>query len=123
MSSKKGKAKGASRGNTPLAIPQPLQPCIVVVEDVWAQCDTCQKWRRLPAGAAAPPDDAPWWVASACAGAAARERWVHNHRALPLPRYCKMNPDRSKNNCKAPEEVEKGLAGRRAAEQITAYTI
>lgn len=47
----------------------------------WAQCDNpnCQKWRRLPPGAGAPDEDAPW--------------------------YCFMNPDPDYNTCSADEAV------------------
>lgn len=30
-----------------------------VLEDVWAQCEKCNKWRRLPPGSVVQEDD-PW---------------------------------------------------------------
>ena len=44
---------------------------------VWAQCDLCAKWRRLPPGHA--PSEEAWW-------------------------QCSMNPKRGLNRCTAPEE-------------------
>jgi hypothetical protein len=92
-----------------LALAPALQPCIVVVEDIWAQCDTCQKWRRLPAGAAAPPDDAPWWgirqVGCSIAAVGAEGPKAKTLAARHRCRYCKMNPDKARNSCKSPEEV------------------
>uniref|UniRef100_A0A7S3R5R5 CW-type domain-containing protein n=1 Tax=Dunaliella tertiolecta TaxID=3047 RepID=A0A7S3R5R5_DUNTE len=46
-------------------------------EDVWVQCDACQKWRRLPPSTTL-EDDVPW--------------------------YCNMNPDTNYRSCEIPEE-------------------
>jgi hypothetical protein len=58
----KGKAsKGGSdsRAGTPLfEAPKPVKP-VYVPEDVWVQCDACQKWRRLPPGTVV-DDEAAW---------------------------------------------------------------
>lgn len=48
-----------------------------VGEDVWVQCDECQKWRRLPPRTVI-DDNAKW--------------------------YCAMNPDTERQSCDVPEE-------------------
>ena len=45
---------------------------------VWVCCDKCDKWRRLPAGVAAPDESSPW--------------------------ECAMNPDPARNTCEAEAE-------------------
>ena len=47
-------------------------------EALWVQCETCDKWRRLPQGAPPPSEDASW--------------------------VCHMNPDETHNECEAEEE-------------------
>ena len=46
----------------------------------WAQCDRCEKWRRLPAG----PE--------------------YEETALPEKWFCYMNPNTQRNSCEKPEE-------------------
>jgi hypothetical protein len=47
--------------NDILPAPPPLLPApLVVIEELWAQCDRCQKWRLLPPGTTPPPDNVPW---------------------------------------------------------------
>ena len=46
----------------------------------WAQCDRCEKWRRLP--------DGPEYEAA----------------TLPTQWFCHMNPNPRRNSCEAPEE-------------------
>ena len=55
---------------------------------VWAQCDRCSKWRRLPPGMA--PSEEGWWE-------------------------CSMNAKKALNDCSYPEEAmeENELAGER----------
>lgn len=48
-----------------------------VQEDVWAQCERCDKWRRLPPGTEI-DEERPW--------------------------YCTMNPNKSQNRCDVAEE-------------------
>uniref|UniRef100_A0A061QW72 CW-type domain-containing protein n=1 Tax=Tetraselmis sp. GSL018 TaxID=582737 RepID=A0A061QW72_9CHLO len=48
------------------------------VEDIWAQCELCNKWRRLPPGSVVQEDE-PW--------------------------FCSMNMDRQRNRCEVPEEA------------------
>eukprot|EP00198_Chlamydomonas_reinhardtii_P003176 XP_001692512.1 predicted protein [Chlamydomonas reinhardtii] len=55
---------------------EPVVP-VILQEDVWAQCDGCQKWRRLPPGTVL-DESQPW--------------------------YCKQNADPRYNSCEAPEE-------------------
>jgi len=58
-------------------LPEPEPPVVpVLVEE---QCDSCQKWRRLPHGTPPPPDNVPW--------------------------FCTLNPDPLRNSCSAPEEA------------------
>ena len=49
-----------------------------IEEDTWVACDTCNKWRMLPADAP-PVGDGKW--------------------------YCAMNPDDRYNACGAPEQT------------------
>jgi hypothetical protein len=65
-----GGASGGSPGAT-FAPPRKLHLF------VWAQCDRCSKWRRLPPGHA--PGEEAWWE-------------------------CSMNPKRALNRCEAAEE-------------------
>ena len=58
----------------------------------WAQCDRCEKWRRLPDGPLFKPDALP-------------EHW-----------YCYMNPDGRRNTCDASEEGEEGEVGEEGEE-------
>nr|XP_022292536.1 MORC family CW-type zinc finger protein 3-like isoform X1 [Crassostrea virginica] len=53
---------------------------VVSPDWLWAQCDNCLKWRRLPTGFK--QDDLP-------------DKW-----------YCHMNPDAAFNRCEVPEEPE-----------------
>ena len=46
----------------------------------WAQCDRCEKWRRLPDG---------------------KEYEAEN---LPSEWFCEMNPNTQRNSCDKPEE-------------------
>ena len=46
--------------------------------EAWVCCDKCSKWRKLPEGVEAPPDDAPW--------------------------SCAENPDTEYNRCEVAEE-------------------
>ena len=48
--------------------------------DLWAQCELCSKWRRLPDGALPPSEDSPW--------------------------ICSMNTNSEQNTCAAAEDVE-----------------
>lgn len=49
-------------------------------KETWVQCDSCQKWRRVPVEMAeALSDDDKW--------------------------FCKMNPDSAFNRCKVPQEM------------------
>ncbi|EFJ47166.1 hypothetical protein VOLCADRAFT_105221 [Volvox carteri f. nagariensis] len=50
---------------------------IQIHEDVWAMCDACQKWRRLPPGTVL-DESQPW--------------------------YCTQNPDKKYNSCSLDEE-------------------
>ena len=69
---------GSKRKRGATAAPKQLKAQqIVEAEDIWAQCDLCDKWRLLPDGSEEPKG----------------ERW-----------YCSMNPDRSRAACKVPEE-------------------
>lgn len=61
----------------PTADPAPAP--FVLVEEHWAQCERCDKWRRLPLGADPPGE---------------KDRW-----------YCPMGPDRRYASCDAPEET------------------
>jgi hypothetical protein len=45
----------------PAAPPSGGAPALVLIEELWAQCDRCQKWRLLPPGTTPPPDNVPWW--------------------------------------------------------------
>ena len=47
-------------------------------EATWVQCEVCDKWRRLPADAAALDEELPW--------------------------YCSMNEDKCRNTCEAEED-------------------
>jgi hypothetical protein len=47
--------KGGGKAAAFLAVP-------VIVEDVWAQCDRCNKWRRLPPGSVV--DETRSWCAA-----------------------------------------------------------
>ncbi|WIA43973.1 hypothetical protein OEZ86_010359 [Tetradesmus obliquus] len=51
-----------------------------LIEEVWVQCDkpNCKKWRKLPPGSKAPPDNVEW--------------------------DCSLNPDPYRNSCDIPEE-------------------
>jgi hypothetical protein len=54
-----GRGRGRGRkAQQPVFVPAP-----VLVEDVWVQCDNpdCKKWRKLPPGSKAPPEDVEWW--------------------------------------------------------------
>jgi hypothetical protein len=46
--SKRGKKKSAA-----------VEEVVILREDVWAQCDSCQKWRRLPPGTVL-DESQPW---------------------------------------------------------------
>ncbi|KAG1668990.1 hypothetical protein FOA52_000583 [Chlamydomonas sp. UWO 241] len=52
-------------------------PAAVLIEELWAQCDKCQKWRLLPPGSTPPSDNVPW--------------------------FCTLNPDILRNRCDAAE--------------------
>jgi hypothetical protein len=54
-------------------------PGVIIQKEQWVQCENpnCGKWRRLPPGAPAVPEDAPW--------------------------YCYLNPDIDRNTCSADE--------------------
>lgn len=54
MKGGKGGKAGAARGLVQNFVPAP-----VIVEDVWAQCDKCNKWRRLPPGTVV-DETMPW---------------------------------------------------------------
>lgn len=60
----------------------------VLIEELWAQCDRCQKWRLLPPGTPPPPDNVPWCAwASAC-----NPVWcegLHGDADLPAP-FCQV---------------------------------
>lgn len=51
---------GAMGGRLPL-FGLPLAPP-TLIEEVWVQCDkpNCKKWRKLPLGVKAPPDNVEW---------------------------------------------------------------
>lgn len=53
-------AGAASGGRLPL-LGLPLAPP-TLIEEVWVQCDkpNCKKWRKLPLGVKAPPDNVEW---------------------------------------------------------------
>ena len=42
----------------PVVAPLPVAP--VLIEELWAQCERCDKWRLLPPGTTPPPDNVPW---------------------------------------------------------------
>lgn len=92
-------------------------------DDVWVKCDLCDKWRKLPPGNVAPPDDTQWYalprscvravrVASPTADIR-RSHGMQSAAAAPPPlapslasrRDCSMNPDTTRNSCDVPEEV------------------
>ncbi|GAX78947.1 hypothetical protein CEUSTIGMA_g6387.t1 [Chlamydomonas eustigma] len=74
------------------APPPPAPAPLVLIEELWAQCDRCQKWRLLPPGTTPPPDNVPW--------------------------FCTLNPDRMRNSCDAPEQAynDNGLIEKAAAQ-------
>lgn len=47
-------------GRLPLFGELPVVPTLI--EEVWVQCDkpNCKKWRKLPLGVKAPPDNVEW---------------------------------------------------------------
>ncbi|XP_067897248.1 MORC family CW-type zinc finger protein 3a [Heterodontus francisci] len=58
----------------------PVEDSQKVPDQVWAQCDGCLKWRKLPVGI--DPDELP-------------DKW-----------FCSMNPDPQFRSCSVPEEPE-----------------
>ncbi|KAF8061104.1 BAK1 [Scenedesmus sp. PABB004] len=74
------KGRAALAGGGLFALPGLARPVPVLVEEVWVQCDApgCKKWRKLPPGSKAPPDNAEW--------------------------FCAMNTDPYRNSCDIPEE-------------------
>ncbi|KAL6759410.1 CW-type zinc finger-domain-containing protein [Haematococcus lacustris] len=78
----RGRGKGRAGGSDafrplPLPLEAPL-PMPILLEEVWVQCDACQKWRRLPPGTIVEEDGA----------------W-----------FCNQNPDKAQASCSVPEEV------------------
>lgn len=63
MRGKKGSAAQATaQGGTRLPLfGLPVAPP-TLIEEVWVQCDkpNCKKWRKLPLGVKAPPDNVEW---------------------------------------------------------------
>jgi hypothetical protein len=63
----KGGKKQAAAAATPLPsgrlplLGLPLAPP-TLIEEVWVQCDkpSCKKWRKLPLGVKAPPENVEW---------------------------------------------------------------
>lgn len=54
-------ATGAVQGGNRLQLfGAPVAPTLI--EEVWVQCDkpNCKKWRKLPLGVKAPPDNVEW---------------------------------------------------------------
>lgn len=81
-----------------------------VVEDVWVQCDDpkCKKWRKLPSGSQAPPDDVKWCALHLLCSSANAYKADNDMCNLPTSspcRYCRMNPDPLRNSCAIEEEV------------------
>jgi hypothetical protein len=60
----KGKGQHAGRKSSlGFALPLPqFANAPKLVEEVWVQCDKpdCKKWRKLPPGSKAPPDNVEW---------------------------------------------------------------
>jgi hypothetical protein len=62
MRGKKAPAEQAAAGGTRLQLfGLPVAPP-TLIEEVWVQCDkpNCKKWRKLPLGVKAPPDNVEW---------------------------------------------------------------
>jgi len=76
----------AAVGAAAAGVSAPAGPLLKMVLFSWAQCDKCEKWRRLPRGCE-PSDDAQW--------------------------ECSMSPDCALATCEAAEEqmAENELAG------------
>mmetsp|Transcript_39573 Transcript_39573/g.112231 ORF Transcript_39573/g.112231 Transcript_39573/m.112231 type:complete len:360 (+) Transcript_39573:788-1867(+) len=68
--------RGTEGSQSPGALPQ-AAAAPTIEEDVWAQCEICNKWRRLPPGSVV-EEETPW--------------------------YCHMNGDKARNRCDIAEE-------------------
>ncbi|CAG9462813.1 unnamed protein product [Pedinophyceae sp. YPF-701] len=77
MPRKKGQGAAGKAKAEPAPAPAPAAQPVLLVEDKWAQCEKCDKWRRLPMDHVIDENE-PW--------------------------FCHMNPDKTWNKCSVPEE-------------------
>ena len=55
-----------------------------LITDNWVSCDVCEKWRKMPHGAAVPDEDVPWCCSAIGLDCASPSVWSEDAATLTV---------------------------------------